>query len=367
MRKLVLAAASLAVLGMPAHAAPVFDRFTSFYAIGDSLSYDGRYGELFELPSVGSRYSNGPVWVEYIAGHFATDFNFAVGGATAGPVNANLYPAPLVPLSTSAGQGQAVAASAGASGTNPLVSVLFGANDLFQGLASGSLTPAAVRGIAQNVAETIRRIQAEGGSQFDDFIVSNLPDLGAIPAFNLPVLFARNEVQRLIAAGATQAEIDGAKASLEAALQAQAAASALTLIFNDALAQELDALAALASIYRINQFLYSQELQNNPARLGLINTTFPCTRDLRAAPAAGDCIVTGINPANGQPIVLPALADGFLFVDPVHPNRIVQEDFAEFTENEVARQMAPVPLPAGFTLLIAGLGGLLVAARRRQA
>lgn len=367
MRNLVLAAASALVIGTSAQASPVFDRFTSFYALGDSLSYDGRYGEPFELPSVGSRYSNGPVWVENFASHFAVEYNFAIGGATAGPINANVYPAPLAALGTSNGQAGAVAAAAGASGVNPLVSILFGANDLFQGLNAGTLTPETVRGLARSVADTIRRIQAEGGSQFDDFIVANLPDLGAIPAFNLPVLFARAELERLIAAGATQAEIDGAQASLASALAAQAAATALTAIFNDALSLELDALAELATIYRIDQFLYFQDLLANPARLGLVNSIFPCTRDLRAAPGRGDCIVTGINPASGAPIVQPALADRFLFVDPVHPNRIVQDDFAEFAKDEIANQMAPVPLPAGFTLLLVAVGGLLVAGRRTRA
>ncbi len=377
MRKLLLSAACFAALGTAAPAASVFDAFTSFYATGDSLSDDGKLGDALKAPSVDGRFSNGPVWSEVIAENFLVSFNFALGGATAGDFNATDYSAggtvtdpqlsQLVTLSTFGNQAQVLSAFAGASGDNPLVSVLFGANDIFQGLTGGTLTADGVRAVAAAVADGIRDIQTLGGAQFDDFAVANLPDIGAIPAFNLPVLAAQGELALLNATGAPAEQVATAQQALNAAVANQAAASALTGVFNAALSTELDALRADASIYLIDQFTYFKDLLADPSRLGLLTGTLPCTLSLRTDPAPGDCIVVGVNPATGEPIVVEEIADLFLFVDPVHPNRVVQADFAEFAAGEIARQsVSPVPLPAGMPLMLAGLAGFAVMARRKK-
>ncbi|QJF49921.1 SGNH/GDSL hydrolase family protein [Roseobacter ponti] len=377
MRKLLLSAACFAALGTAAPAASVFDAFTSFYATGDSLSDDGKLGDALKAPSVDGRFSNGPVWTEIIAENFAVDFNFALGGATAGDINATDYSAggtvtdpqlsQLVSLSTFGNQAQVLSAFAGSSGDNPLVSVLFGANDIFQGLTAGTLTPEGVRAVAASIADGIRDIQTLGGAQFDDFAVANLPDIGAIPAFNLPVLAAQGELALLDATDAPADQVAAAQEALNSALANQAAASALTSIFNGALSTELDALRADASVYLIDQFTYFNDLLADPSRLGLLTGTLPCTFNLRADPAVGDCIVVGVNPVTGEPLVVEEIADLFLFIDPVHPNRIVQADFAEFAAGEIARQsVSPVPLPAGMPLMLAGLAGFGVIARRRK-
>jgi phospholipase/lecithinase/hemolysin len=361
MRLFWLSATCAAFLGSASHAATIFNDFTSYFATGDSLSDNGKLVDAFEAPSVGNRFSNGKVWVEHIADHFAFSRNFAVGGATAGAFNTTPYPDPLLPIGTFAGQARAVTALEPAAGSNPLVSVLFGANDIFQGLSAGTITPAAVEGFASDVAQGIRDIWA-GGPQFDDFAVANLPDLGAIPAFNLPVLLAQGNLALLEEEGAPEIQIDAARNALASPEMAKTAASALTGVFNRALDRELDTLSRDVTIYRIDQFGYFENLLADPASLGLLTATLPCTANLRASPVPEDCIL--LPDGAGGFVQNPALADLFLFIDPVHPNRIVHEDFARFAAEEIARQVAVIPLPAGLPLLLAGLGGLALLRRR---
>lgn len=132
-------------------ASSVTDIYTSYYAFGDSLTDDGKFGMLAP-PSLGGRFSNGPTYTEHIADQFIAagldTGNLALGGATGGPVNLN----PAGPLSTFGGQiatftntlanGVGLPTSADfsttkptapAPGTNPLVSVLFGPMTSFSG------------------------------------------------------------------------------------------------------------------------------------------------------------------------------------------------------------------------------------------
>ncbi|MBF9029787.1 VPLPA-CTERM sorting domain-containing protein [Rhodobacterales bacterium HKCCE3408] len=53
--------------------------------------------------------------------------------------------------------------------------------------------------------------------------------------------------------------------------------------------------------------------------------------------------------------------DGYVFWDPVHPTEAVHARIAEV----ISAEIAALPLPAGAWLMIAGLGGLTLVARRR--
>jgi len=134
----LMAAGLAATLALPAQASTLGDYYTSYYAFGDSLTDDGKFGILFP-PSLGGRFSNGPTYAELVADRFE-----AAGRDTT-------------------------------PGDNPLVSVLFGGNDFFQGK---DLIAA-----ADSVADGIRAIAATAGQSFDDFIVATLPDVGLTPAF----------------------------------------------------------------------------------------------------------------------------------------------------------------------------------------
>ena len=194
---IVLATAGLiAVMSLPAAATSITDRYTSFYVFGDSLSDDGKFGQLPATPpSVGGRFSNGPVWAEHIAQDFEDagrdTGNLAVGGATASDL------ATLTPLSTFNGQIDAFLGSiftgmglpeqlapepvfsetAPNPGSNPLVAVWFGGNDLFASFAESDVIAA-----AKAVTDGITRLATSPLGSFDDFLVANLPDLGATPA-----------------------------------------------------------------------------------------------------------------------------------------------------------------------------------------
>ncbi|MCL6417477.1 SGNH/GDSL hydrolase family protein [Aestuariirhabdus sp. Z084] len=193
MNKLFSATMMLALLSSPATAGMLTDYYTSFYSFGDSLTDDGKLGPgVLQAPSLNGRFSNGPTYAEHIEELFISSGldtgNLALGGATAGDINAN--PAP--PLNTFNGQigvfQHSLATntplptppadppkSAGpAPGTNPLVSVLFGGNDIFQGLDPLDA--------ADDVTDGIRSIAAINRSLFDDFFVPNLP-LGFDPVF----------------------------------------------------------------------------------------------------------------------------------------------------------------------------------------
>jgi len=175
----VILKAGVAVLALtlPASASVLSNNFTSYYAFGDSLTDDGKLGQLFP-PSLDGRFSNGPTYAEILADEFTgaglDSANFALGGATANDVNLE----PLSALSTFAGQiatfAGALGAGAVAPGSNPLVSVFFGANDFFQGR-----NPIEAAG---DVAQGIRDIAALGEG-FDDFLLLGLPDIGSTPAF----------------------------------------------------------------------------------------------------------------------------------------------------------------------------------------
>ena len=85
-----LAATAIAVaIAAPAYAAPIADEYTSFFVLGDSLSDPGNLfaatgGETPPSPPYfEGRFSNGPVFTEYLAEGFAVSENFAFGGAQA--------------------------------------------------------------------------------------------------------------------------------------------------------------------------------------------------------------------------------------------------------------------------------------------
>ncbi|OYV66503.1 MAG: hypothetical protein B7X09_03565, partial [Acidiphilium sp. 21-66-27] len=90
-RRLAIGAIAAAFTGLaPARAqAP-----GSLYVFGDSLSDNGNIPRLTGVPYppppyVGYRFSNGPVWAEYLPGltglNFKPSNDYAVGGAFAGP------------------------------------------------------------------------------------------------------------------------------------------------------------------------------------------------------------------------------------------------------------------------------------------
>ena len=183
MKKTLTGAALAACLAAPLHAAAPAapeDVFTSFWAFGDSLTDDGKLDGALIPPSFEGRFTNGPTWAELIAAGFAVSGNYALGGATAGPENENVYPAAAAPLATLAGQGALFAATGAAvAGANPLVAIWAGSNDIFQNWDEAGFDPAAA---ADALAQMVYDLAALG-PVFDDFLIPLLPGATGSPAF----------------------------------------------------------------------------------------------------------------------------------------------------------------------------------------
>lgn len=303
------------VVSAPFAQAATVNGFTSFVALGDSLSDAGMLPAL-QPPSLEGRFSNGPTFAEGLGADFLAEglaaFNLAIGGATASDTNTNaITQTPFAPISTFGGQvtalGGVLAGFAAALGDNPLVSVLFGANDLFQNLG----IPGAGQQAALDVESGIRAVSALD-PRFDDFLLFNLPNLALTPGF------AGGPIEDL-----AFAESDAFNQQLT--LSAEALRDdGLNVIEFDLDAFFVDALDTL----------------------GLINAA--CTADITVA--GPNCVEMGIDP------------DTLFFVDAVHPNQIVHAAAAD----AIRAQLTPVPLPAGLPLVITGLALLGLASRRNR-
>ena len=320
MSVLIKAGVAVLALSVPASASVLTNTFSSYYAFGDSLTDDGKLGELFP-PSLEGRFSNGPTYAEIIADDFTEagldSGNFALGGATAGDVNLQ----PLSTLSTFAGQvatfGGALSAGAVAPGGNPLVSVFFGANDFFQGR-----NPIEAAG---DVAQGIRDIAALGG-EFDDFLLLGLPDIGSTPAF---------------------------------AGEGSEQASAATTLFNYKLARYVRSLEVNDGLSITNfdtDSVFQAVIDSVDAEtfdFGILDVTTPCTVSL--SEPGPSCVDLGIDP------------NTLLFADAVHPNGIAHELLASAIIAQYESELSVVPLPATLPLLLAGMFGMGVLSRRRAA
>jgi phospholipase/lecithinase/hemolysin len=142
--------------------------YGSVISFGDSLSDNGN-ADGFGI----TRFSNGPVWVEYLADadHLnAPLFDMAFGGATTG------YDNPAAGLSSTGLNWQVdvfLMYYSGMIASDALVTVWAGANDLFNGRSYDQAE--------DNVALAVAKL-AEAG--FQNFLIMNLPNVGATPGFS---------------------------------------------------------------------------------------------------------------------------------------------------------------------------------------
>lgn len=305
-RYALAAVALVGLLARPATAAPI----TDLLVFGDSLSdtgnaFLGTGGTTPPSPPYfDGRFSNGPVWVERLAGRlgvtaptpaFAGGSNYAVGGAETGtglsPIGApgvleqvdtylNLTPFPADPPSP---------------GT--LIVLQGGGNDFLNGQTDPTVPVA-------NLLLAVTELAGSGGTRF---AVANLPDLGELPGTNtLPA-------------------------------PARAALNALSATFNALLAQELAQLAASLGV-RIDLIdvngLYAQ-IRANPAAFGFTNVT------------------------QGSLLNADPTGAGYLFWDELHPTTAAHDLLAARAFGSVTL----VPEPASVALL--AVGGVAVAVRRR--
>jgi len=173
--------------GTPGQGAP----FTGIVAFGDSLSDTGNAFALTmgafppEPFYYEGHFSNGNIWIEYLAGEMRLDpesvVNYAVGGATTGSENATVPGLPGLQREIDQFESDLGRKSAD---KRALYIVWAGANDIFVGLESGiagayAATPTAV----SNTKCAVQRLHDVGARRI---MVVNLPDLGLTPSFNFP-------------------------------------------------------------------------------------------------------------------------------------------------------------------------------------
>lgn len=322
-RSIFLAAvAGLLLAGPPAQGASLdpASQFSSFWVFGDSLSDTGNLfrdtgGAQPGPPYVDGRFSNGPVWADIVAQDFVDagrpNGNFAYGGAWA---VTNADPVPDFDLQL----GLFAARALGETGSRPLASVLFGGNDIIAGVRAGTgidSALAAANRIGQNV-------MVLAGLGVRDVALWTLPDLGAAPIFGL--------FQPGLASAATEAS--------EA--------------FNTRLGEIIrDLRGAGLGVARVDLAAVFRDVLADPGAYGLTETALPC---IFPSPEAASFF--------GQPQVCTgAQSMERLFFDSLHPNLVGHQAIA----GQFLAALAPVPLPASVWVLLAALGGLGVAARRR--
>jgi thermolabile hemolysin len=280
------AIALVLTLGNTIATAQYLARHSELISIGDSLSDIGRFYSATgdtqpPFPYYEGRFSNGPVWIEYLADLLETDLDpegqFAMGGAMTGPDNLQSMP-PVFVLPGFEQQVDGVLSLNGHRRVDPraIYTVWIGANDFFAWLASGNSDPTGM--IQDGVANTIEGINDLADAGAAHFVVINLPDLGVTPA-----------------AGALPPGVDGLLSVLSAS-------------YNALLDQQLDLLEEEqhVTIVRISAFELINDIVANPGDYGLSNVT--------------DMAIAGL------PGVDP---DEYLFWDNVHPTTVAHQIIAE--------------------------------------
>ncbi len=221
------------VIGLPAAAAA--SQYTHIVVFGDSLSDDGNLFALdaSQVPAAKyyqGRFSNGLVWVEYLAGADlldATLVNRAYGGAT---TDGSSPPGVQLQVSTYVASATAL--------PDALYIIWVGANDFL------GVPPADFETSAANIGDALDELATFGANHI---MVVDLPDLGAIP---------RN-------AGTNNAAV----------------ATALTTSFNAELAEVVAAFETAnpsIRVYEFSAFDLFADVMANPDDYGIGNATGIC-------------------------------------------------------------------------------------------
>lgn len=142
------------------------------YVFGDSLSDTGAVLQATSRtyppnpPYFQGRYSNGRVWVEYLAQRLSTNrlHNFAYGGATTASDRTSLVPGLL-------SQVQSFTQTHRHAGAEALYVLWAGANDYLQGATNPAIP-------VSNIVNAIAALTQVGAEKI---LVANLPNLGQLP------------------------------------------------------------------------------------------------------------------------------------------------------------------------------------------
>lgn len=320
----------LTLLGITLNAHAIL--ISNIYVVGDSLSDQGNLrAATSSLPPpaptlpdplhyFNGRFSNGPVYTDYIATSLglplgpsiAGGTNFAYGGArtsynTVDQQAGGPFPNGLFPWSLNA-QVQDFR-NRNVNDPNGLYVAFSGANDVAD-ILRGGLNPAtAVPVIVGGILNAIDAFRDAGAQRI---LVPNAPDLGLTPVFL--------QLGPVIAGLATN----------------------VTSLYNAALHQALDAISGV-EIIEFDTFSQVRDLITNPGRLGITDVTTPCyTGFVVPDPNAVECS----DPA------------AHLFWDAIHPSTKLHAELARL-------MLFQIPAPSTLLLLVLPLLGLIRFARTR--
>ena len=299
-------------LALPASAGTI-GAYSDLFVFGDSVSDSGNAAVIADTFAGGfdyasypnGQFTNGDTWATQLglAPSFLGGTNYAVGGARA-VENGDILP-------DLAAQIDSFEAAAHILGDSAIAVIQIGGNDFRDFSTAGDFSPDAIGAFATGlVTEFTIAVSDLASAGFSEIFVASLPPLGDIPG---------------VVGTATGAFVSGVVDE-----------------FNAALAGTLVALNAWYTGVEIafldfNTVFEQAAGEGNP--LGFQNWTQSCL-------AAGD----------------KCDSDTWLFWDDLHPTEAFHAALAEsFTE-----QVSPVPLPAGFPLLLASLGALGVISRRSK-
>lgn len=283
-------------------------QFSRLYVFGDSLSDVGNFfaasGNQLPPPQLGyfnGRFTNGPVWVDYLAPQLGLtaeqQTNFAFPGATSGTLNTTL-PGVLPGLQQQiAGFLQA----APLVDPNGLYVIWAGANDYTRG--GGQTNPAIPVG---NLTSAIEALAAAGAQ---NFLVPNLPDLGQVP------LVQDRGPQEAGAATALTVGPAGHNAQL-----------------SQAIAQLQPQLGPEVSVTLLDVGALFNTLLSDPDQFGFTNTEAAC---LFPSPLFPDL--------PQEPISICSNATEYVFWDSLHPSTRAHQILAD--EALAALHPAAVPEP----------------------
>ncbi len=290
-RVLASAAVALTAVFVSAPAMAQVSNYDRIISFGDSLSDNGNTYTLTGNPPApfywDGRYSNGPTWVEILAGGQSRPIfdgvtsgsgNYAFGGA-----RADTEPNLLGPIPSVFDQIGYYSALNGNFGPNDLVTLWAGANDIFQ---SGTPVEAA---LAQK-----SNVQSLIALNAKTILVANLPDLGKTPG--------------------SLADPDPSTAQM---------ATLATAGYNMVLDASLKSIAASApagvNIVQMDVFSAFNVIIKSPGAFGLTNVTSACLYDPNCTNPAKYLFWDGVHPTAAGHILLAQYANLLLSTGQIAP------------------------------------------------
>ena len=292
--------------------------FTQIIILGDSLSDTGRLFNATNVPPnppyFQGRLSNGPIWVDQLEQQLNLPVvNFAIAGATTGFDNVNDDLAPGLNLD---GMGDQLNTFLNQQTIDPdALHIVWGGANNFSQLPADPLAA-----ISTGVTELVTLVGTLSAQGAQHILVINLPNLGLSP--------------RLVNT------------------QSQAGATALSVAFNQALANELSKLGL--DIIQVDIFTTLNQVAETPGNFGLSVIDQKCLDLSTLIPCA--------NP------------EDYFFWDDLHPttagHSIIANQIFSAIEKMVTPTSAgaiaiPALTPAGHTVLIVSLFGLALWNRRK--